>query len=189
MKNGFTIIEVIIAILVLSIGVMGVLSAFYVIVFLSQNSVDRFIATYLAQEGIEIVRNIRDTNWLTSNEWNNFILTSDQQAPGGSNDWQADYTTTGSVLLPCPGCSALDEAGRQATDYLCLHSDKFYYTTEDSPETNCPEGYKFKRIITVYYLEDSAVKVTSEVFWDQKQRNINLLEPPVKIIEVLYDWY
>lgn len=187
MKNGFTIIEVIIAILVLSIGVMGVLSAFYVIVFLSQNSVDRFIATYLAQEGIEVIRNIRDTNWLTPNNWNEYIMASDQQVPGGSNDWQVDYTTTAFTLVGCPSCSS-SGSGAQNVDYLCLHSDNFYYT-EDNPETDCVGGYKFKRILTVNYLEDYAMKVTSEVFWDQKQRNINLLEPPVKIVEILYDWY
>lgn len=61
---GFTIIEVIAAVFILTVGVVGVFSAVNYALSATQNISSRLIAAYLAQEGIEVVRNIRDGNWL-----------------------------------------------------------------------------------------------------------------------------
>ncbi len=61
---GFTLIEAIVAIGVISVGFVGAL------VILSKSASqagflrERIIASHLAAEGIEVIRNIRDTNWL-----------------------------------------------------------------------------------------------------------------------------
>ncbi len=75
-KKGFTLVETLIAISIFSVSVIALMS------FLSQNISNagyakrRMIATYLAQEGIESVRNMRDTyvfySGTTSNDWNKF---------------------------------------------------------------------------------------------------------------------
>jgi prepilin-type N-terminal cleavage/methylation domain-containing protein len=63
-ERGFTMIELIITIAILSFGIIGVYSAFSPMVSLQRTISSRFVATYLAQEGFEIVRNIRDnTVW------------------------------------------------------------------------------------------------------------------------------
>lgn len=68
--RGFTIIEVMMAVTVLSVGIMGVVSAINYNISVASNAVNRTIAANLAQEGIELVRNIRDTNWITpGNAW------------------------------------------------------------------------------------------------------------------------
>ena len=64
MNKGFTLIELVISIFLLCFVIIGVYNAFSIIVILTSDTSDRLTATYLAQEGIEIVRNIRDTNWL-----------------------------------------------------------------------------------------------------------------------------
>lgn len=61
-KTGFTIIELMITIAVLSFGVIGIYSAFYAVVAKTSTASNRLAAAYLAQEGLEIVRNIRDNN-------------------------------------------------------------------------------------------------------------------------------
>jgi len=66
--KGFTIVEIIIAIFITSIVLMGIFSIFYVVTVLASDSSDRLTATYLAQEGMEIVRNIRDKNWLNMDD-------------------------------------------------------------------------------------------------------------------------
>lgn len=65
MKNkGFTILELMITIVVVSIGILGAYSVIQDI-FSSTSKVSYSLtATYLAQEGIELVRNGRDTNWI-----------------------------------------------------------------------------------------------------------------------------
>lgn len=63
-QKGFTVLESIVAILILSISVSGVFAA--VQQGLSQNTMakDQIKAFYLAQEGVEILRNQRDNNQL-----------------------------------------------------------------------------------------------------------------------------
>lgn len=62
--TGFTLIELIITIGVLTIGILG---SFSLAIANSNNNKankDRVIAGNLAREGLELVRNIRDSNWL-----------------------------------------------------------------------------------------------------------------------------
>jgi type II secretory pathway pseudopilin PulG len=70
-ENAFTLMEAIVAIFVITTGLVGVLSLVSQTIAASTFSKDKLIAAYLAQEGIEIVRNIRDTNWLQSLDWDN----------------------------------------------------------------------------------------------------------------------
>ncbi len=76
-KKGFGILEVLLAGVIIVI-VLGAL------VFLARNSLNNSIylqekgqATFLAQEGLEIVRHIRDTNYIdekNDTKWNSFII-------------------------------------------------------------------------------------------------------------------
>jgi len=62
--RGFTLIEALVAI---SILIVGILSSFLVVnrvLYSVTNISDRLTASFLAQEGLELVRNIRDTNLL-----------------------------------------------------------------------------------------------------------------------------
>lgn len=67
MKKGFTLIETLVAITVLTIAIVGPMS----LAISSINSVkivkNQVIAFYLAQEGIEYVRNLRDNNFIQGN--------------------------------------------------------------------------------------------------------------------------
>lgn len=65
-NKGFTILEVIIAGFVLVIGVVGVAGLVVRSTSTTVSIENQITAWYLAQEGIEIVRNIRDTNFLMS---------------------------------------------------------------------------------------------------------------------------
>jgi len=62
--TGFTILELIVAIFVMTVGVLGAYAVVQQIIVYNSISSSRLTAAYLAQEGIELVRNIRDTNWL-----------------------------------------------------------------------------------------------------------------------------
>jgi len=63
-KTGFTLMEAIVAITIITVGIVGVFSLVTQTISSVSVSEDKLIAAYLAQEGIEIVRNIRDTNWI-----------------------------------------------------------------------------------------------------------------------------
>lgn len=75
-RHGETIVEVMIAVIVLVIGVLAAVRLLITSGIQNELSQERVIATNLAREGIEAMRNIRGTNWLRfSGEkrrcWNN----------------------------------------------------------------------------------------------------------------------
>ena len=74
-RQGFTIIELLVVILIISIGITGSYALVGNIFASSSLMAQRLSAAYLAQEGIEIVRNIRDSNWVNGDSWNNGITT------------------------------------------------------------------------------------------------------------------
>ncbi len=80
-KNGFSLIEILVTASLISISLIAILGSFVQLVKADAMANNKAIALYLSQEGIEAVRNIRDSNWLDETlDWNegigneNFIL-------------------------------------------------------------------------------------------------------------------
>ena len=68
-NKSFTILEVILAIFILTVAVFASFSLIQqTVVGVSLNQ-SKLIAHYLSQEGVENIRNIRDTNWLQGKDW------------------------------------------------------------------------------------------------------------------------
>lgn len=82
-ENGFTLIETIVAVSVVVVGLISALGAITTALFHVSNIQDRLIAANLAAEGIEMIRNIRDNNWLQNLAWNNGLNNGDYQAACG----------------------------------------------------------------------------------------------------------
>src|SRR3989344_3934106 len=81
-SSGQTLIETIVAITILTTGIIGGLAL--AIQSLSSSSIvtKQIIATNLAREGIEAVRNIRDSNWLANSLQSCPYMGSGQQCIG-----------------------------------------------------------------------------------------------------------
>lgn len=62
-KNGFTLIEVIVSIGIISLVLVGVMLSISLSLSSAARVKNNLIAANLAQEGLEIVRNIRDKDW------------------------------------------------------------------------------------------------------------------------------
>ncbi len=65
-NRGFTILETIVALGVISLTIAGVFTAVRTGITASINAKDEIRAFYLAQEAIELLRRVRDSNKLTS---------------------------------------------------------------------------------------------------------------------------
>lgn len=63
-NRGFTLLEAIVSIFIVTVGVGGVFMLINQTISSGQNVSSKLKATYLAQEGIENIRNVRDSNWL-----------------------------------------------------------------------------------------------------------------------------
>ena len=209
---GFTLIELVISIFILSVAIIGVANAFNVITILTSDSTNKITAAYLAQEGMEIVRNIRDTNWLIMDNlcktgdcssgvawtWNNGF---DQC----SNGCEMDYTTRTDNKATVSMITPWSSNGR-------------YLKIDQHENGNGFHGYsanlnsvdsKFKRKITITNITDTdnlpypynhIVKARVEVSWDVKatildisgsKAGVNCVEGKNCVIaeETLYNWY
>ena len=138
-QEGFTLLEIIIAMFVFFIGIMGIFSLLTATMRSTKGAVDNFKASQLSQEGIELVRNIRDRNWLFYQDWRVGL----QACALGC---EIDYNDTDlSVWL---------------NRSLKIDSNGFY-----NYETGIIS--LFKRKITISQTGD-ALKVKSEVFWQNE---------------------
>jgi len=94
--KGFSLIEIVIGGFILAAGVVAVLGLMASNLSYSFGARNHEIASLLAQEGVELARNIRDNNWASSNDsFNNF--------PGSDNsNCRIDMSSTS---LQCGGSS------------------------------------------------------------------------------------
>lgn len=68
-RVGFSLIETIIAISVIGVVIATATQLTQSSLKMGRSTMNQFIAFHLAEEGLEIVRNIRDSNWLQNTSW------------------------------------------------------------------------------------------------------------------------
>ncbi len=69
-SRGSILLESIIAINIIVVGLLGVLNLLSNSLALNRDVGQKFVATYLAVEGIEVVKNLIDTNYANGRPWN-----------------------------------------------------------------------------------------------------------------------
>jgi prepilin-type N-terminal cleavage/methylation domain-containing protein len=143
MKQGFTLLEVLISLTIITVGVVGVFALVQQTISLLPVSEQRLAASYLVQEGMEIVRNLRDTNIVKGEAWD-FGLT------GCAAGCEADYLSSS---LTAWG------AGR----YL-LDNGTFYNYSSGTATL-------YQRKITIDSSVTDVLKITIEVSWQEKTRS------------------
>ena len=144
MKKGFTLIETIIAVTILTVGTLGAARLIGYFVEYSSISNSRFTASYLTQEGIEIVKNIRDGNWLRGITWNTGL---------DAGVYEGDYKSANSF-------------DSYQDRYLNIDADGFY-----SYSAGSPTQYKRKiEICTSTSGSDGIIYVSSTVSWLESGR-------------------
>lgn len=72
-------VESIVAINVALIGLLGVLNLLSTSLNLNREAGQKIIGTYLAAEGIEVVKNIIDKNYTDGSSWNNGVSAGDYE--------------------------------------------------------------------------------------------------------------
>jgi len=84
-QQGFSLLEVLVSIFVITIGIVAVVNLVSSAIGSVAINKSEIIAVNLAQEGLEIVRNIRDTNWQQGESWNNGLSSGEYQVAYDSN--------------------------------------------------------------------------------------------------------
>lgn len=101
-QRGFTLLESMVAIAVFTVGVSTAVFVITQAISVGSRTRDRVVAVHLAQEGIEVVRNIRDRNWLAGRPWTQGI----DALTDACVQWDSDHTSiscaTGSYIAYDP---------------------------------------------------------------------------------------
>ena len=173
---GFTLLEVIITLSILVIGIVGISYLITQTIAGGRIPYQKLIAAYLAQEGIEIVRNIRDTNWIEEENWDSDLLCGTPPC-----DWEADYTTQ-SFINNCGSATNYNCHSYNPNNFLKIDNDGFYNYSSGTDT-------KFKRKITISEPATpdcpagDCLSISVVVEWEEKGKVYK-----IECRENLYNW-
>ncbi len=177
-KSAFTLVEVIIGVAILSIVMASITVLTIVSIQANQANVNRLTGYYLAQEGLEGLRNMRDSNWLQNYGW------------ARNAGWGIDFESDGYYTVDYQPHATQPWVLSQVTDTtvgteLTLVKDSsekvFYVHDVDISWTELSS--KFNRYIEVTHVSEGILQATAVVFWDDHGRTIE-----VEVSTELTDW-
>ncbi|MDD3386742.1 MAG: prepilin-type N-terminal cleavage/methylation domain-containing protein [Candidatus Pacebacteria bacterium] len=145
-NKGFTLIEMIVAVLIVGIGILGIFSFVSKFSEQSQYIRDVSVAANLGQEAIEIVKNIRDYNKINGLNWNAGLTECYAGCEIGYDDL---------YLSPWTG------DGR----FLYIENGTGYYKYIDLPQSGDIKTY-YKRRVTITPTNVNELHIRVDIYWE-----------------------
>lgn len=167
-KNGFSLIEALIAIAIL---IVGILSAFLLLIRTTATIPSmqaRLTAVNLAQEGIEEIRALRDSDFVNGKNFKNFLTIAHSNCLIGDNCQVSVDSSDGNIYL----------APNTELGYLFYHDDSGLYNYISSTNQSI-----FKRQIIIDSTQVNFINVTVEVTYTVKGKAYT-----VEANDRLYNW-
>ncbi len=140
-QQGFTLVETLVALALVASSLVPIFFLSSSSARLSQNIEHDVVATNLVQEGIEVIRAIRDSNWFSSAPFPAGLDDGDYEVEWDSGVPMASYV--GRFLR-------IDDNGRYTYD------------------PTAPKRTIFQRKVTIQRISDVELKVTSMVIWQER---------------------
>ena len=162
-EGGQTLVELMIAMSVMSIGFLAVFAVLSQTLGMNKIVVNQYIAANLAAEGIEIVKNISDSNVVRGDVWNAGL--------SKNGKFGVQYNT-----------GTLDEVNEDWANRklpLNFNSDTGIYSYDTGMPTN------FVRTITINNISPNEIQVNSEVRW----RDRGGVELNINLEDHLFNWH
>lgn len=182
-NEGFTLIETLVAISIFTMSILSVMSVLAGSISNTNFAQRKIIAGYLAQEGIEEIRNIRDTYMLYSVDsttgWTDFKnkLTTEQCTTVGCIFSNFNISTD----VPFMPITAVDFFACNPSCQPLLYSESSLYAGYDY--IGNPSGFTRKIIATSVPGTVDEMNITSVVSWKQGSGNFD-----VTLQEDLFNW-
>lgn len=185
-QSGFSLLETLVAISILTLAITGTLSVVATNVTTASNAKDRITASYLAQDALEYVRNMRDTGAIQRGKGEQGAC-GNQHPPDWCSDWLGE-------LADCLGDDIGDACAIDTTkdfDNAVLSDgsqmlffdndvDAGFYTYESSGNIETP----FSREVLVNEIEsDQEAVITVRMRWQPQ-----LIPHEIIISEHIFNW-
>ncbi|MDD5569363.1 MAG: prepilin-type N-terminal cleavage/methylation domain-containing protein [Candidatus Pacebacteria bacterium] len=162
--KSFTLIEMLVACFLISIALLGAYAGITKYSQQNKQARENFVASMLGQEGVEIVRNIRDANWVNGAAWDTGLTACNCTGTVGC---EAEFDDTALVSYadwPTNG------------HYLYIENGTgFYRYVSGANDTKTP----FRRQICIDTSVANELHIVVNMFWASHQTSIK---------EDLYDW-
>ncbi len=176
-KSGFSLIQTIVAIVILALSLSATITLVTTVLNQTDLNKKRITGTYLAQECLELVRNIRDSAWKQNLSWNcgfsdegEYLIQSHKSTTQSSTEKDICQNELGAKITT------------GSDGKLFLKNGVF---THDGSGKETP--FERKLIISDKKEVDSKttqITATCKITWDQKNQNPEIIE----ISEVLSNW-
>lgn len=169
-SSGFTLIEAIATMVILAFAMSGALYMLSSIIFTTEKNEKRLMATYLAQECTELVRNARDTAWKQRLPW----------------DWAFDHTEFiieadhRNTAPPVKGKTM----GLHVSNFLNVDATKLYIIGSRYTHDSTGQPTAYQRKVVTKSKSTSAIALECIVEWDYRGQ-----DESVAINTVLTNWY
>lgn len=161
-SKGQTIVEAMVSISIALVGLLGVLSLTSRSMAFNNDMSQKFVASYLAAEGIEIVKNLIDTDIVRGRNWDSNI--------NNIGPYEYEVDTISGIR------------GQFLSTNLKLNGGKYEYSTGvDTPYTRKVVITKLNTDSTLADYEE--IKVESVVLWKSRGSDIT-----VNVIDVFKRW-
>jgi len=153
-NKGFSLIEVLISLTVIVTALVGVISLATASISSIRINKSKIIAANLAEEGLELIKNIRDNNWL------NYKRQAGTWLDGlASDDYRVQY----------------DKENLLVFDNAPLKIDNNgFYQYDTGIDT------RFYRKVIIQKISDDQIKVVIEITWQESGRS-NLITAEVRL--------
>src|SRR3989344_8731150 len=184
-RRGFSLVEVTIAIAVLTAAVIGITSLTNYSLRLARVARQQLIGANLAQEGMEIVRALRDTNWIATKladsdcatcpctaSWREGLCNSSVQS------YELDYSATSTV------------GGNFTNRLLEISNTSGLYAYPPLPPGSNGTLTPFRREIQIRTVSAQSMLVTVIVRWCPRAiTSCGTTERSITVQDQLYNWF
>src|SRR3989338_4227944 len=162
-ERGFTIVESLVAIAVFTVGISAAIFVIQQSFTVGSRVKNKIIAAYLAQEGIEVIRNIRDRNWMQGKVYN-----VDATCFNDNNCWINGINNSVGANVTNSGCAKYDSASLASP---CALGPRLSFNGNYYISVGSGVSYQFSRDITTEFIPENTpnpgdpehLKVTSTV--------------------------
>jgi len=168
-KLAFSLLETVVVLFIVSVGLVSILSLTVDSVRAQNLNKNSLVAYRLAQEGLELIKNVRDSNFIQNSSstpvaWDQYI----EGSVDGTN-YRVDYATFQPATTTNISTAKLQ---------LATTTDPGFYLHNSS----CPDSI-FSRLITITSATAASSTVTSLVQWFDQGQSYQ-----VELTSIIYDW-